>query len=37
MNISEKSKHSLNETRKWTFFLSILGFVFVGLIVIGGF
>lgn len=37
MNISEKAKHSLNETRKWTFFLSILGFVFIGLIVIGGF
>ena len=37
MNITEKAKHSLNETRKWTFFLSILGFVFIGLIIIGGF
>lgn len=37
MNISEKSEQSLNETRKWTFFLSILGFVLIGLIVIGGF
>lgn len=37
MNLSEKTKHSLNETRKWTSFLSILGFVFIGLIVVGGF
>ncbi len=37
MNISEKARQSLNETRKWAYFLSILGFVFIGLIVLGGF
>ncbi len=32
--ISKKSEEYLNETEQWTKFLSIVGFVFVGLIVI---
>lgn len=35
MNLSDFSKQNLNETRKWTFYLSILGFVFIGLMIIG--
>ncbi len=34
MNLSNESKFHLNETRKWTFFLSILGFVMLGFMVI---
>lgn len=37
MNLSDFSKQNLNETRKWTFFLAILGFVFIGLMVIASF
>ena len=34
MELSQESKQHLNETRKWTFFLAIVGFVFIGLMVI---
>ncbi|MCF6351641.1 MAG: hypothetical protein L3J06_01385 [Cyclobacteriaceae bacterium] len=37
MNISNESKFHLNEMRKWTFFLSILGFVLLGIMMIGAF
>ena len=34
LTISEKAISSLEETRKWTKFLSVLGFIFVGFIVV---
>jgi len=34
MSLSQESKQHLNETRKWTFFLAIVGFVFIGLMVL---
>jgi hypothetical protein len=34
--VDEKSRKFLDETRKWTKFLSILGFIFIGLIVLMG-
>ncbi len=37
MNLSNEAKFYLNETRKWTFFLSILGFVMLGFMMIGVF
>ncbi len=37
MNLSNEAKFHLNETRKWTFFLSILGFVMLGFMTIGVF
>ncbi len=37
MNLSNEAKFYLNETRKWTLFLSILGFVMLGLMMIGAF
>jgi membrane-anchored glycerophosphoryl diester phosphodiesterase (GDPDase) len=37
MSLSQQSRQHLNETRKWTFFLAIIGFVFIGLIIILGF
>jgi len=37
MNLSNESKFYLNEIRKWTFFLSILGFVLLGIMMIGAF
>ncbi len=37
MNISNEAKFYLNETRKWTFFLSILGFVLLGFMMIAAF
>lgn len=36
MIIDEKSKTFLNEIRKWAMFLAILGFIFLGLIVLMG-
>lgn len=36
LSISEKSTGFLVETSKWTKFLSILGFIFIGIMVIGG-
>ncbi len=37
MNLSNESKFYLNETRKWTFFISILGFVLLGIMMIVAF
>lgn len=34
LNINHLSNNYLTETRKWTYFLSIIGFVFVGLMVV---
>ncbi|RUT78616.1 DUF5362 family protein [Ancylomarina longa] len=34
MELSAESVVYLNETRKWTIFLSILGFIFIGLMVV---
>lgn len=34
MSLSQESKQHLDETRKWTFFLAIVGFVFIGLMVL---
>lgn len=34
MELTSQAIASLNETRKWTMFLSILGFVFIGLLVL---
>jgi Family of unknown function (DUF5362) len=36
LNLTEEAKSFLNETRKWTKFLSIVGFVFAGLLVVLG-
>lgn len=37
MELNHESLAYLSETRKWTLFLSILGFIFVGFLVIGSF
>lgn len=37
MSLSSNSIEWLNQTRKWTMFLSILGFIFIGFIIIAGF
>lgn len=37
MGLSSNSIELLNQTRKWTMFLSILGFIFIGFIIIAGF
>lgn len=34
--MDEKSQKFLDETRKWTMFLAIIGFIFIGLIVLMG-
>lgn len=35
LEFTEQTISYLSETRKWTMFLSILGFIFIGLIVLG--
>jgi len=36
MEIGSEILNKLNSTRKWTTFLSVLGFIFLGLVIIGG-
>jgi MFS family permease len=36
IEIEQESLNYLNTTRKWTMFLAILGFIFLGLMIIGG-
>lgn len=37
LNVTEYSKRNLKEISRWTMFFSILGFVFIGLMVLAGF
>lgn len=36
LEISPEILNKLNSTRKWTTFLAVLGFIFLGLVIIGG-
>jgi len=37
LRVNDQAREYLNETRKWTKFLAILGFVFIGLMVLASF
>ena len=36
MEIDQESLKHLNTTRKWTMFLTIIGFIFLGLVIVAG-